>query len=355
MNEWGISDEAAALHADALVWDGCISWISMEMMRASYDLKISVMPRYARAGCNHVSLTVSGDFGADLEKTIHWIAAERKFFKTAHAEQCILVDTTGDIRRAKDEGKVAVSFHFQGANPFAGNVNEDPGDTNLVQLYYDLGVRQSLLAHNLRNMVADGCKEPGDAGLSFFGVRLIEEMNRVGMVVDCTHTGYRSTMEAMEVSEKPVVFSHSNAKAIFNHPRNIADDQIKACAKGGGVVGVTGWGPIVNERNEATAEELVKHMDHIAALVGPEHLAFGLDYVYDAALTTQRVQAHPHLYAPGTTMKAYNYDMELMDFMQPEALPLLTQTLLQRGYSETEVRGILGENLLRVASQVWAA
>ena len=185
MNEWGISDEAAALHADALVWDGCISWISMDMMRASYDLKVSVMPRYARAGCDHVSLTVSGDFGADLEKTIHWIAAERRFFKTAHAEQCILVDTTDDIRRAKDGGKIAVSFHFQGASPFAGNVNEDPGDTNLVQLYYDLGVRQSLLAHNLRNVVADGCKEPGDAGLSSFGVRLIQEMNKVGMVVDC--------------------------------------------------------------------------------------------------------------------------------------------------------------------------
>ena len=83
-------------------------------------------------------------------------------------------------------------------------------------------------------------------------------------------------------------------------------------------------------------------------------MAFGLDYVYDAALTTQRVQAHPHLYAPGTTMKAYNYDMELMDFMQPEALPHLTQALLQRGYSETEVRAILGENLLRVANQAWA-
>jgi len=138
-------------------------------------------------------------------------------------------------------------------------------------------------------------------------------------------------------------------------PRNVADDQIKACAKGGGVVGVTGWGPIVNERNDASVEEVVKHIDHVANLVGPEHAGIGLDYVYDGALTTKRVQAHPHLYAPGRTMKELNYDMELMDFMQPEALPHLTQALLDRGYGEAAVRGILGENSLRVARQVWAA
>ncbi|MSP68582.1 MAG: hypothetical protein EXQ96_10975 [Alphaproteobacteria bacterium] len=351
-----ISERAARLRADALVWDGCISWISMEMTGASRAFKVAALPRYVAAGCNVVSLTVSGDFGVDpVRNTVHWLASERRFLKETHPDLCLLVDTAEDIIRAKREGKLAVTFHFQGCMPFYGSRKEDPIDTNLVQLYYDLGVRQALLAHNLRNMVADGCKERGDGGLSEFGIRLVQEMNRVGMVVDCTHTGYCSTMEAMELTTKPAVFSHSNCRAIFDHPRNIRDDQIAACARTGGVACVTGWGPIVNPENVSSVDAVMRHIDHMVNLVGAAHVGIGLDFVYDGSHTTERVKAQPHVYAPGRTSRELNYDVALMDFMQPEALPLLTDAMLERGYAEGDVRGILGESLYRVMRANWAA
>lgn len=352
---WGVSETAARLHQDSLVWEGIVSWISMDMMNADPELKRQCLPRYHAAGVDHVSLTVAGDFNGTLERSVRYIALTRRFLRETHPDLCRLVHTVDDIRAARAEGKLAISFHFQGTQPMAGNFNEDPGDLNMVSLYYDLGVKQALLAHNLRNVAADGCHEHDDAGLSAYGRRLIREMNRVGMTVDCTHTGYRSSMQALELSEAPCVFSHSNARALFDHPRNIRDDQIRACAERGGVIGVCGWGPIVNADNDASVPRVMEHLDHMVQLVGAEHVGIGLDYVYDPVLTSRRMQAQPDIYAPGEDMRKFGYHVELMDFMPPEALPTLTQAILDRGYPEEAVRGILGENLARVNSRIWKA
>jgi len=341
----------------SIVFDCCISWISMDMMNVDPKKKELVLPRYLKAGFNFVSLTVAGDWGCGVSPTISWLASERRYLAEKHPDTCVLISSLADIFAAKREGKLAVTFHFQGSRPFqvSPGVGEDPGDINLVQLYFDLGVRQCLLSLNLRNHAADGCKEKSDAGLSNWGVRLVKEMNRVGMIVDCTHTGYRSTMDAMSVSTKPVLFSHSNAKGVFNHPRNIADDQIKACAKTGGVVCVCGWGPIVNAENNPTAEAVVKHIDYIANLVGPEHVGIGLDYTYDPTLTTKRVKQYAYLYAPYGTLEDYNYHHDVMRSMQPEAISDIAETLLHRGYGEENIRGILGGNCIRVMQANWEA
>jgi len=172
------------------------------------------LPRFVQAGFSFVSLTVGMDW-TPLTETVQHIAAERRRF--LNDPNVVLVETASDIRRAKSEGSLAVGFHFQGTNPFSS-------DVNLVELFYRLGVRHALLAYNEKNAVGDGCHERTDGGLSRFGVRLIAEMNRVGMIVDCTHTGYRTSMEAMEMSTSPTIFSHSNAHAVFGHDRNIRDE-----------------------------------------------------------------------------------------------------------------------------------
>lgn len=350
---WGVSEKAAQLHSDSFVWEGCISWISMEIMHSDRTIKKECLPRYLASGANYVSLTVAGDSGGLVASAIHYIAGERKFIRETMADSCILVESYDDLDRARREGKLAVGFHFQGCNPMHGGLAEEPGDTNLVQLYYDLGIKQALLAHNRRNISADGCHEDGNAGLSTFGVKLVNEMSRVGMLLDCTHTSERSTMEAMEIYGQPVIFSHSNPKAIFDHPRNITDAQIKACAETGGVVGACGWGPIVNADNDASPEAVMKHIEYLVDLVGPAHVGIGLDYVYQPELTTRRMQRQPEYYAPTKDMKSFGYDVALMDFMPPEGLPKLTELMLQRGYSDEAIGGILGGNFRRVVKQVW--
>jgi membrane dipeptidase len=169
-------------------------------------------------------------------------------------------------------------------------------------------------------------------------------MDRVGMIVDCSHTSYHTSMEAMEVSANPVIFSHSNPRALWEHDRNIRDDQAKACAAGGGLVGVVGVGIFMGE-DDASTPMLLRQIHYYAELIGPGHVGLALDYVYD-------VEAE-HRYMAGITSPAHgNYD-KMTNFFQPEQLPELTEGLLAKGYSEDEVRGILGGNFLRVARQVW--
>ena len=252
----------------------------------------------------------------------------------------MLVKSVDDILQAKQDGKFALAFNLQETNPLEGEVN-------FVQTYYDLGVRHMLLAYNQKNLVGDGCSERTDAGLSRFGVRVVQEMNRVGMIVDGSHTGYRTTMEAMEVATAPFIFSHSLANAVHEHYRNIRDDQIKACAKSGGVIGFNGVAFFLGDET-ASSEAVVRHIDHISNLVGPEHVGIGLDYCRDSKSVGVWTLSNTDMWPPN---KGVPFGETA--FVQPEQLLEITNILLQRGYAEADVRGILGENFARVARQVW--
>ena len=159
------------------------------------------------------------------------------------------VTSVEDIYRAKKENKLGILFHFQGTTPFER-------DLNSIEIYYRLGVRIVQLCYNNKDFVGDGCAERTDCGLSQFGVKVIDEMNRLGIVVDCSHTGYRTTMEAIEVSKKPVIVSHGNARAVCDSFRNLKDDQIKAIAQKGGVVGLTGYPDFVSKKKKPNLRQL---------------------------------------------------------------------------------------------------
>lgn len=329
MTQSNITGSATKMHRDAIVCDMVVPGTS------ALDDRETTLPRYVASGVDFVSLTVGSDRWT-LEQTVRVVASERARY--ARHPEYVLVEEFDDILRAKREGKLAIGFNFQGTNGLAG-------DIDIVSLFYKLGIRSMLLAYNQKNMVGDGCHERTDAGLSRFGVSLIKEMNRLGMLVDCSHTGYRTSMDAMGLSVSPVIFSHSNSKSILPHDRNITDDLIKACAQTGGVIGINGMGIYIGD-NDASTAALLRHIDHMAELVGPAHIGLGLDYVFYEENFYARVKANPNRYPPD------KYPIP-QQFFKPEQLPELTEMLLRRGYNENAVRGILGENFLRVAKQVW--
>jgi membrane dipeptidase len=234
--------------------------------------------------------------------------------------------------------KLAVFFDLEGGNA----VEKHPG---LVTLFYELGVRWMLLAYNRNNALGGGCQDE-DSGLTQYGRRIIDEMQRVGMVLCCSHTGYRTALEAIEYSRSPVIFSHSNPRGMWDHQRNIPDDLIHACAGTGGVINLNGIGLFLGDNDNST-ETLLKHIDYVAERVGPEHVGLGLDYVFDRDALNESVRSRPDLFPPD---KGYRSGIAMIE---PERFPLIAEGLLARGYSDTECRGILGENNLRVASQVW--
>jgi membrane dipeptidase len=183
----------------------------------------------------------------------------------------------------------------------------------------------------------------GNIGLTDFGRDVIREMNRVGMIVDMTHMGYGATMEAFDVSTAPVIFSHSNPNGLREHARNISDEQIRACAKTGGVVGINGIGDFLGG---TSSELIVQNIEYVMNLVGPEHVGVGLDYVVDKEELIEYIEGHPDVFPPD---KIKDY----LSFVEPEQFPEFTELLYKKGFSEQIISGVLGGNFLRVAEQVW--
>ncbi len=325
---------ADALRARAVVCDLTLPW------GPGYDNQDTVLERFREGGIDFVSLTVGLD-RMSLEATVRHIAAERARFAGLEKQGIVLAETVDDILAAKRTGRLAVGFHFQGSNPLAG-------DPKMVGLYYRLGVRHMLFAYNQRNLAADGCHEDSDCGLSRFGRALVREMNRVGMIVDCTHTGHRSTMDIVEGSADPVMFSHSNAWSLVPHDRNIKDDQIDACAARGGLIGINGVGHFLSPDMIASPEAMFRHIDYMVARVGWRHVCIGIDHVYYGRQMAARRAANPD-----TFPKGYPAGAATASYLGPEDLRAVTRLMVGHGYPDEAVLGILGQNFLDLAQRVW--
>jgi membrane dipeptidase len=339
-----IAEDAARLHREAIVIDHVT------------DLVLSLFPEGSRqhlaGGVTVVGQTASAGEAGGAEETFRKIAEILSLIRQA-PELLTLIEQADDVHRAKADGKLGVMLHFQTCSPFER-------DLSLIEMFYRLGVRVALLTYNIQNYVADGITESSNAGLTRFGRRVIAEMNRVGMVVDCSHTGEKATLQAIELSDAPVIFSHSSCKAVYDHPRNITDEQIRACAASGGVVGVLGLPYFISESRTPTLDHVIRHIEHIAELVGTDHIGLGMDYwtgICPYSTPEQQVErlkrqeAAADLWNPGDIpVHPWSLARELVT---PEGMPHLTAALLQRGFVPEDVRKILGANLLRVFSEVW--
>lgn len=327
----GPAAETLAVHAAAVVIDGTCPgehWQESYSAWTAGGTTACVVSVAAWESCRE-TVAILGQF--------HRLIRER--------DELVLATGTEDIRAAKRDGKLAVILHFQGTHPF----EYDPG---LAEVYWRTGVRVVQMAYNVRSPAGDGCEEPGDAGLSRFGRQLISEFNRLGIVVDVSHTGRQTSLDSVEASTAPVIASHSNAAAVQASVRNMDDDLIRAIAASGGVIGANGYPAFVADSATPTLDQYIDHMVYIAELVGPEHVGIGLDY------TTRDpgIAAYEELIEAGVWSRAsyppppWHYPAGLAD---AGGLPNLTERLLQRGFSAAEVSGILGENWMRVFDAVW--
>jgi membrane dipeptidase len=297
-----------------------------------------VLERARAAGFGFVSVTV--DHGSDVvHSAIEDIARIRRYV-TDRTDDFVFVRDYADILRAKESDRTGVGIHFQDTDPVNGNLD-------LVWLYRDLGISHMLLAYNRRNLVADGCAERTDGGLSRFGQALVAETRRAGILCDGSHTGYRSSMEAMELYDGPFIFSHSNCKAVFDHYRNIADDQIIACAQTGGVVGINGVGRFLDDPF-ATAESMFRHVDHVVSLVGWQHVGIGLDRMADPDRMWRWLHENAGMW-PGNQGRALQY----ATYAPHDAIGEVVDLMIAHGYPENAIRGYLGVNFLRVLEAVW--
>lgn len=328
--------DAAALYDDALVWDEHGGF----EMHPGKPLRPMLEPWHA-AGVDCLSISVGFDVQAPetVLQTIAWV--RRRL--AVDAPFARLAGTVEEVDRARADGQLAVFFDIEGMNVLGGRAE-------MVGLLYDLGVRHMNFAYNLNNLAGSGCHD-ADTGLTDFGRAAIDEMNRVGMVVDCSHSGYRTTMEAMERSAAPVIFSHSNPRALHDHDRNISDDQIRACAATGGVVGINGISLFLGVPT-STAAEVARHVAYVAELTSTDHVGICLDdapefkdaEAYDVIAAIPRAAEYwPAAagYAPGINCLGVRH------------LPEVAAELARVGFDEADLRKILGLNFRRVAADVW--
>ena len=328
-----VSKRAQKLLQDELLWDMTVPGIFSGLNDAE------TLNRYRAAGYGFVSITVGNDSISDPDVIVGRIAELRTQLQRRQ-DEIVVVGDAAEILTAQTEGKLAISFHLQGTNALAA-------DLSWVEKFRLLGITHMLLAYNNANTVGDGCVSRTDAGLSSFGKSLIGEMNRVGMIVDGSHCGHRTSMEAIELSTKPFIFSHSNAFSVFGHYRNICDDQIEACASTGGVVGINGVGEFLSETGEATAEVVFRHIDHIASLTGPQHVGLGFDFVTHVERFAE-MAAHAGDQWPSNNGKPVRFD----SFAPPEIIVPVVELMCRNGYADDDVTAVLGNNFFRVFSDV---
>ncbi|MFN1548294.1 dipeptidase [Vibrio natriegens] len=321
---------ATDLHDDSIVIDGLVI--------AKWDRALFEDMR--KGGITAANCTVSVWEG--FQNTVNNIVEMNNLLEENN-DLVLKVRTTDDIRKAKQLGKTGVIMGFQNAHAFEDQLG-------YVQVFKDLGVGVVQMCYNTQNLVGTGCYER-DGGLSGFGHEIVAEMNKVGIMCDLSHVGAKTSKEVILASEKPVCYSHCLPSGLKDHPRNKSDEELRFIADHGGFVGVTMFAPFLKNGIHSTIDDYVEAIAYIFDLVGEDQIGIGTDFTQGHGQPFFEWLTHDKGYARRLT----NFG----EIINPEGIrtlgefPNLTEALLRHGFSETQVRKIMGENWLRVLGEVW--
>lgn len=304
-------------------------------------------------GMTAINLTVSGSIGnyaTDFEATLRDIA----FWDAqiaAHADVLMKLVRGAQVDEAKKAGRVGIFYGVQDTTAYGENFER-------FDLFRNLGLRIVQLTYNRRNLVGDGCLEPGNAGLSRFGMEFVERLNAANMLVDLGHCGQRTTREAIERSKRPVAITHSGCAALTDSPRNKRDDDLRALAERGGVFGVYVM-PYLRAQGQVMAEDVIRHLEHALDVCGEDHVGIGTDgFTSPTAVTDQfrkdfaqqiALRKQRGISAPGENPDSYTFAPDLNTPLRFERIAAL---LSARGHSDARIEKVLGGNFARLFREV---
>lgn len=319
-----------------------IKWEAHACLPLHPQADFAPIDRLHAAGVNYVSINIGMDMNP-LAQVMSVIAGFRATI-AARPDKYLLANTVQDITGAAADGRLAIGFDLEGAMPLL----EQP---DMVALYKALGVRQMHLAYNRNNSVAGGCHDDVQ-GLTPLGQRVVAAINQAGVLMDCSHTGRKCSLDIMAASSAPVIFSHSNPLALVEHGRNVTDEQIRACAATGGVVCVSGVSMFLGTRTP-DADYVARHAAYVAGMVGVQHTGIGLDISFSQSDLddTPPGDYDPTYWWPRSA--GYNRAITRSTYPPVESWTVLGEALQRTGMSADEAALVLGGNMMRVAGQVW--
>ena len=279
----------------------------------------------------------------DLQTAIDELIKWRKRF-AQHEDKLIPALVAADFELAKQSGRTAVVMNFQNATMLEG-------DADNVEALHALGMRCFQLTYNYRNLLGDGCLERTNAGLSEFGVEVVERMNEVGVMVDLSHCGGQTTLDGIAFSGKPVAMTHTMCKGLREHPRAKSDQAIRACAEKGGVTGIAALGYFIgpDPGGDTTIEHYADHIEHAISLAGHEHVALATDFppqgISPWATKEEWYEPRLKVFKPSYEVRWPPWIPELDT---PDRFRNLIKVLDRRGWSEPNLELLLGQNWMRI-------
>ena len=335
--------DIAELYKDAIVMDSlCCPFLDQETSPSP-----QVVAGVRQSGITAVNCTVSDRNFEGTVKNLAWLEALAEKYPDAFG----ITRKHSDIARAKRENKVGIIPGFQ----YTTFLEDDPEH---IEMFRNLGVRIMQITYNNRNAFGDGCLEPGNAGLSNSGMAAVKKMNENGVAVDLSHSGYRTTTEAIAASSKPVLISHSGCAAVYSHPRNKPDEVLKSLADRGGYFGVYLMPYLVASPTVPTRQHVLDHLVHAINVCGADHVGIGSDgSIQGVVLTpTQKAEFDSDIArrkklgigAPGEDRYPFVPDLNGPDHMQ-----IIAEELARRGQPLSVIEKVLGANFQRVLGEIW--
>jgi membrane dipeptidase len=270
----------------------------------------------------------------------------------AHPDLFLHVQTAADLERARTEHRLGIIFTFQGTEPLGEEIDRIP-------MFREMGLRVMQLTHNRRNLVGDGCMEPGNAGLSNYGRQVVERLNAEKVVIDLSHASERTTKETIQASAAPVLIGHTGCRALADLPRNVGDAELRALAGKGGVVGIIFW-PYLRVDTQPMAIDVIRHLEHAIKICGEDHVGIGTDGDVAPVKRSPEWDRENREWVRGSKKdgifeKTRPDDLctFIPDLNAANRFELLAARLSKRGHSDTRIGKILGGNFARVMGEVW--